>query len=77
MYQLAIAQTNSELKLKAMRFIDYYSAINIIEDNDGFRACFKNSQVTMPNFIIQQNAYQETLTLDEYVFKYNNFVYNI
>ncbi len=75
LYQLAIAQTNSELKLKAMRFIDYYSAINIIEDNDGFRACFKNSQVTMPNFIIQQNAYQETLTLDEYVFKYNNFVY--
>lgn len=73
--QLTIAQTSSELKLKAMRFIDYYSAINIIEDNDGFRACYKNSQVTMPNFILQQNAFHETLTLDEYVFKYNNFVY--
>jgi hypothetical protein len=73
--QLAIAQTSSELKLKAMRFIDYYSAINIIEDNDGFRACYKNSQVTMPNFILQQNAFHETLTLDEYVIKYNNFVY--
>ena len=78
-YKGAFAQNQmnaqANLKLKALYFLDYYAAINIIEDNDGLRACFKSSAVRVPNLILQENRLADSLTLDQYVLRYNNYVY--
>jgi hypothetical protein len=77
--QNATAQTQydatAKLKLSALSFLDYYAAINIIEDNDGLRACFESASVRMPNLILQDNKLADSLTLDQYVVRYNDFVY--
>ena len=78
-YKGAFAQNQMDaqanLKLKALYFLDYYAAINIIEDNDGLRACFESSAVRVPNLILQENRLADSLTLDQYVLRYNNYVY--
>ena len=67
------AQAN--FKLKVLYFLDYYAAINIIDDNDGLRACFESAAVRVPNLILQENKLADSLTLDQYVLRYNNYVY--
>jgi hypothetical protein len=78
-YKSASAQNQidaqANLKLKALYFLDYYAAINIIEDNDGLRSCFESAAVRMPNLILQENKLKDSLTLEQYIVRYNNFVY--
>lgn len=71
----SFAQSNVNLKMRALFFLDYFTSINIIEDNDGFRACFEDSITHLPNLLLQQNKLAEDLSLDAFVLKYNNFVY--
>jgi hypothetical protein len=78
-YKSAFAQNQidaqANLKLKALYFLDYYAAINIIEDNDGLRSCFESAAVHVPNLILQENKLADSLTLEQYIVRYNNFVY--
>lgn len=78
-YKGAFAQNQMDaqdnLKLKALYFLDYYASINIIEDNDGLRACFESAAVRVPNLILQENKLADSLTLDQYILRYNNYVY--
>ena len=71
----SFAQSNVHLKMRALFFLDHFTSINIIEDNDGFRACFEDCITHLPNLILQQNKLAEDLSLDAFVLKYNDFVY--
>jgi hypothetical protein len=65
----------ADLKLRALYFLDYYAAINIIEDNDGLGSCFESAAVRVPNLILQENKLADSLTLEQFIVRYNNFVY--